>query len=92
MVFADKYGSIYDPLSPLRTIRLGPSLSGFLKFKLYKSDVHNDSLNRYLNEEVENLLFVNIMRNIMENKLSNNINNFINSSVSTDEAFILYEQ
>lgn len=89
MVFSYEDGCISDPLSPIETIILSPRLSAFLKFKLYQLDVHSASLNRYLNEEVEDLILANIMRNVMENELSNNIDNVVNISVSVDEGSIL---
>lgn len=89
MILTTKDVNFHECFSLLGTIILSSKLSVFLKFKLYQMDVHNASLNRYLNEEVEDLIFANIMRNIVENKLSNNIYNVVNSSVGCNEGSIL---
>lgn len=52
-------------------------------------NVRRASLNRYLNEEVEEPCFTSIMQNIMENNLSKNINNVVKNSVNADENVIL---
>lgn len=46
MIFTDEGGASCC-ISFLGTIRLSPSLSVFLKFKLYQTSVYNGSLNRY---------------------------------------------
>lgn len=51
MLHAKQDGKVCDAetFDHLRAIRLIPSISGMLKFKLYQMDVHNSSLNSYLN-------------------------------------------
>lgn len=52
-------------------------------------DVHSAFLNKYLNEEVEELCFSSIMKNMKENNLSKNINNVVKNSVNDDKDAIL---
>lgn len=60
-------------------------------FKHHQMDVESSSLNRYLNVEVEYLIFSNIMRNIMENSMSNNIINGVNCNASILIILLLIE-
>lgn len=52
MLFADKYGSVYDPFAHLGDTKLIPRLLCIMKVKLYQINVKSYFFNRYLNMDV----------------------------------------
>lgn len=62
MIYVDKDGSFYDPIIHFEVIKWIPILSCILNFNPYQMDVKYDFVNRYLNEEVEDPQYVNILK------------------------------